>query len=67
MDEVNLKIGGIWCPTCMEIHPALLWHEKFDNYLLKRRVIWEQQKKKILNLFIGVVYKDRIGGLNNGK
>ncbi|WP_153055809.1 hypothetical protein [Streptococcus suis] len=63
MGEVNLEIDGIWCPTCMEMHPALLWHEKFDSYLLKRRVVWEQQTKKRPNLFIGAVYKDRIPSL----
>lgn len=42
------------------MHPDLLWHEKFDSYLLKRRVVWEQQTKKRPNLFIGAVYKDRI-------
>lgn len=32
MAEINIEIDGVYCPRCNDLHPTLLWHERYDNY-----------------------------------
>ena len=37
MGEVNVVIDGIFCNKCNVMHPTLYWHEKYNDYLPKRK------------------------------
>ena len=34
---IDIEIDGVWCPKCKTLHPTLYWHEKYDNWLVKRK------------------------------
>ncbi|NQI71489.1 hypothetical protein HO594_10125 [Streptococcus suis] len=60
MGVVDIEIDGFWCKKCEELHSHLYWHKKFDEYLLNRREVWEQQKKVRPNLFKDALYEDSL-------
>ena len=41
LHEVNIEIDGIYCPQCKVLHPTLMWHEKYNDYLDKDTYIKE--------------------------
>lgn len=32
MAEINIEIDGVYCSRCNDLHPTLLWHERYDDY-----------------------------------
>lgn len=46
---IDIEIDGIYCPKCNTLHPTLMWHEKYDNYLNKSQ--WIKVHKKSLLRF----------------
>lgn len=46
---VDLEIDGVYCPKCNDLHPTLMWHEKYNDYLKKDK--WVQEYKKSLLRF----------------
>ena len=34
---VDIQIDGIWCPKCKTLHQTLYWHEKYNDWLMKRK------------------------------
>lgn len=57
---INCEIDGIWCPKCKELHPTLYWHQKYNDYLLNRREVFEENKKKRPKLFGDAEYTDSL-------
>ena len=43
---IYAEIDGVWCNSCKQFHPTLMWHEKYNNYLLDRKEKWEKMIKK---------------------
>ncbi len=43
---ICVEIDGVWCNTCKQFHPTLMWHEKYNNYLLDRKEKWEKMIEK---------------------
>lgn len=46
---IDIEIDGVYCPKCNDLHPTLMWHNKYNNYLNKDK--WIQEYKKSLLRF----------------
>ena len=57
---ITCEIDGIWCPKCRELHPTLMWHEKYNDYELNRKERFEENKRKRPNLFKDAKYVDNL-------
>lgn len=43
---VNVVLDGIWCKKCQDLHPTLMWHEKYNDYELRNDDIEETKIRK---------------------
>lgn len=34
---VDIQIDGVWCPKCKTLHQTLYWHEKYNDWLIRRK------------------------------
>ena len=58
---VCIDIDGIWCKKCNKLHPTLMWHDKYNNYLLDRREQWQEAiDKHFKNIVKDAEYIDNL-------
>ena len=46
---IDIEIDGVYCPKCNDLHPTLMWHKKYNDYLNKDE--WIQEYKEALLRF----------------
>ena len=57
---INFESEGIYCSKCNDLHPTLMWHDKYDDYLMNRKERWEENKEKRPQLFGSAEYTDSL-------
>ena len=62
--EIDIELDLFPCNKCNDWHPALRWHDKYDDYLRNRQERWAKLKKERPTLFQEAKYHDILPALN---
>lgn len=66
-DKISIEIDGVYCPKCNDMHPTLMWHEKYNDYISKTKHVDSIIKScKIfgVNISLDTAYKNYAEHLN---